>query len=96
MYHRYKFPICLRYADFDLMPTIHLINVNKDGILINQILLELSLNFCAAYKVAFKCVNYLFCQEQIIRFLFKIMYHFPVILPFHKMWIGRLTEEEKV
>ena len=24
MYHRYKFPICLRYADFDLMPIIHL------------------------------------------------------------------------
>ena len=28
MYHRYKFPICLRYADFDLMLTIQTVELN--------------------------------------------------------------------
>ena len=56
MYHRYKFPICLRYADFDLMPTI------------------------------FRTMPY-FERHILVE---------ATLTLFPKMWIGKLTEEEKV
>ena len=114
LYHRYKFPVYLRYAYFEFMLTVNLFRIIRLQVMITIMYLDMrtlsirdklsiiissimTIEFFWQHKRwHFKWVNYLFYQEQILCFLFKIIYHYPVSLPFYKMWIRRLTEEEKV